>query len=71
MKTITIQLETLICPSCTQKIESSVKKVAGVQSVSVLFNSSRAKVTVDEATYNEGAVEMAIKRVGFKVLGVK
>ena len=42
MKTATIQLEALTCPSCVQKIENATKSVNGVEreSVKVLFNSS-------------------------------
>lgn len=40
MKKLTIQLETLTCPSCMQKIENATKALQGVQkeSVKVLFN---------------------------------
>ncbi len=43
MKTATIQLESLACPSCMQKIEAAVKSVQGVDAntVQVLFNSSK------------------------------
>ena len=42
MKSATIQLEALTCPSCLQKIESAVKSVGGVvqDSVKVMFNAS-------------------------------
>lgn len=41
MKKATIQLETLTCPSCVQKIEQATKSQVGVEkeSVKVLFNS--------------------------------
>ena len=46
MKSATIQLETLVCPSCMQKIESALKSLDGVDqdTVKVLFNSSKAKL---------------------------
>ena len=42
MKEATIQLETLTCPSCIQKIEGAMKKLEGVDkdSVKVMFNAS-------------------------------
>ena len=42
MQKATIQLETLTCPSCVQKIDSAVKSLKGVEkeSVKVSFNSS-------------------------------
>ena len=50
MKSATIQLETLTCPSCMQKIEGAVKGVAGVDqdSVKVMFNASKVKLSFDE-----------------------
>jgi len=45
----TIQLETLTCPSCIQKIEGAVKNLEGIEkeSVKVLFNASKLKVDFD------------------------
>lgn len=50
MQKATIQLETLTCPSCLQKIDKAVKALEGVdkESVEVLFNSSKVKVNYDE-----------------------
>ncbi|HRL52519.1 MAG TPA: metal-binding protein, partial [Enterococcus aquimarinus] len=43
MQKATIQLETLSCPSCLQKIENAMKGLNGIDkdSVKVLFNSSK------------------------------
>ena len=47
----TLQLETLACPTCMQKIEGAIKQVEGVdqESVKVLFNASKAKFEFDDA----------------------
>ncbi|MBU5677211.1 cation transporter [Alkaliphilus sp. MSJ-5] len=71
MITKTYQLETLTCPSCTMKIEASVKKMIGVEKVEVLFNSSRVKVSFDEAVQNSDEIKNTIEKVGFDVLGIK
>lgn len=71
MTTKTYQLETLVCPSCTAKIEGALKKTNGVQKSEVLFNSSRARVTFDESVVESEAIKKAIEAVGFEVLGVK
>src|SRR5699024_4099630 len=58
-----IQLETLSCPSCMQKIENAVKGLNGVNqdSLKVLFNASKVKVDFDSETitinYNEKSIE--------------
>ena len=49
MQKAVIQLETLSCPSCMQKIENAVKGLNGVNqdSLKVLFNASKVKVDFD------------------------
>ena len=50
MQKATIQLETLTCPSCMQKIENGVKSLDGVdkKNIKVLFNSSKVRVEYDD-----------------------
>ncbi len=69
MKNATIQLESLTCPSCLQKIEAAVKAVQGVDvdSVQVLFNASKVKLNFDDAQVAIEDIENALKRVGYEV----
>ena len=69
MKTATIQLETLTCPSCLQKIENAVKVLGGVEkdSVQVLFNSSKVKVNFNDDLIGIGEIEKAITQLGYEV----
>ena len=73
MKEATIQLETLACPSCLQKVEAAVKSVDGVEkdSVKVLFNSSKAKLNFDEEKASIEEIENAITKVGYEVIKSK
>ena len=75
MKKATIQLETLTCPSCIQKIEGALKKVEGIDnaSVNIRFNASKTKVNFDEEKVSIHQIEEAIRRMGYPVLssGVK
>lgn len=71
MTTKTYQLETLTCPSCMAKIEGALKRTEGVRQAEVLFNSSRAKVSYDEAAVDSAALVKTIESLGFKVLGEK
>ncbi len=70
MKKATIQLGTLTCPSCLQKIDNAVKSVDGVdkESVNVMFNSSKAKFVFDEGKTSIENVENAITTLGYEVL---
>lgn len=69
MKTATIQLETLTCPSCMLKIEGAIKTLDGVDndSINVSFNSSRARLDFDEDKLSIDEIENAISKVGYEV----
>ena len=69
MKSATIQLETLACPSCSQKIEGALKALDGIDkdSIKVLFNSSKVKLNFDEGKVSIDEIEEAIRRMGYDV----
>ena len=69
MKTAAIQLGTLTCTSCVQKIESALKSLDGVEkdSVKVLFNSSKAKFNFDDTKLTIEQLENAITVLGYDV----
>lgn len=69
MKTATIQLEALTCPSCVKKIENATKSLNGVEreSVKVLFNSSKVKFEFDDEKLSVQDVEKAITALGYEV----
>lgn len=73
MKQATIQLETLSCPSCLQKIENAVKGLDGVvkDSVKVMFNASKVKTEFDEAKISMDQINQAIEALGYGVLKAK
>ncbi|HCG62728.1 MAG TPA: heavy metal-binding protein [Sphaerochaeta sp.] len=71
MKHITLQLETLTCPSCMAKIDGMMKKTDGVVKAEVLFNSSRVKAEIDESIVSTAQVKQRIEALGYKVLGEK
>ena len=70
MKRATLQLETLTCPSCMQKIENATKALNGVdkESVKVMFNSSKVKLDFDDEKVSIEDVEKAITAMGYEVL---
>ncbi len=65
------QLEPLTCPSCIKKIESTLSKTNGVESVKVLFNSSKVKTEFDEAKIGAEHLKNAIVKLGYPVLNSK
>lgn len=70
MKKAILQLETLACPTCMQKIERAIKSVAGVDkdSVKVLFNASKAKANFDTSLTNIEEITNAVRAIGYDVL---
>ena len=73
MQKATIQLETLSCPSCLQKIENAVKGLTGVHkdSLKVLFNASKVKVDFDPETITIDDIQEAIENLGYPVIKSK
>jgi copper chaperone len=71
MKNKIYQLETLTCPSCILKIQGTVKKIAGVNKVQVLFNASKVKVEFDESIVRGEYIRKTIETLGYDVLGEK
>lgn len=73
MKSATIQLETLTCPSCMLKIEGALKGLEGIdkESTKVSFNTSKAKLDFDEDKISIEDIEAAIKKVGYVVIKSK
>ena len=70
MQKATIQLETLTCPSCMQKIENGVKSLDGVNknNIKVLFNSSKLRVEYDDEKVSIKDIENAIDKLGYEVM---
>lgn len=70
MQKATIQLETLTCSSCMQKIENGVKSLEGVnkESLKVLFNSSKVRVEFDDEKVSIEDIENVIDKLGYEVL---
>ena len=70
MQQAIIQLETLTCPSCLQKIEGAIGKLAGIDkdSLKVMFNASRVRVDFNDNDISIDQIEEAIQNLGYKVL---
>ena len=69
MSKAVLQLETLTCPSCVQKIDKAVKALEGIdkESVNVLFNSSKVKLDFDAEVLSIEKIENAITSLGYEI----
>ncbi|MDN5844366.1 MAG: cation transporter [Alcaligenaceae bacterium] len=71
MKQVTFNMEPFTCPSCITKIEKTIAKMEGIQTVKVMFNSGRVRVEFDEAHTHADALQSTIERLGYPVLSSK
>ncbi|HBM74977.1 MAG TPA: heavy metal-binding protein [Clostridiaceae bacterium] len=71
MKKAEFQLETVTCPSCIKKIESTLNKTEGVDSAKVLFSSSKVKAEFDESKISAEKIKEVISNLGYSVLSSK
>lgn len=73
MQKATIQLETLSCPSCLQKIDNAVKRINGVDqdSVKIMFNASKVKLNFDSVAVAIENIEKAIEDLGYPIIETK
>lgn len=71
MSNVTMQLETLSCPTCIKKIEGALTKTEGVKSAKLLFNASKAKVEYDSDKVTSEGLKSIIEKLGYEVLKVK
>lgn len=69
MQKANIQLETLTCPSCLQKIEGALNGLAGIdkESLKVMFNASKVKVNFDGEALSIDDIEKSIQDLGYEV----
>ncbi|WP_404330852.1 heavy-metal-associated domain-containing protein [Mesobacillus maritimus] len=65
------QLEPLTCPSCIKKIETTLNKMVGMQTVRVLFNSSKVKTEFDATIIQATEVENILQKLGYQVISAK
>lgn len=68
MRTAKLSTEPFTCPSCIQKIENTLGREKGVESVQVMFNSSKVKVTFDETAVKAEALADIVTKLGYPVL---
>jgi copper chaperone len=70
MTKIIMKLDTLTCPSCMTKIENTLSKMDGVNSVKVLFNASKIKVEVEPEVEGE-TLKQTVEGLGYAVKELK
>ncbi|MCS1351492.1 heavy metal translocating P-type ATPase [Mechercharimyces sp. CAU 1602] len=67
----TMQISGMTCASCAIRTEKGLKKVNGVQDVSVNFALENAKITYDSSLTSEGEFQKEIEGLGYEVVTEK
>lgn len=63
--TATYKVGGMTCDACAANIETSVGEIEGVLSARVSYKEGEAEVTYDPGKLEPGAVEAAVKRMGY------
>ena len=70
MKKIKIAIGGMHCASCGTNIERSIKKIKGVQQVTINVMLKKGYVTMDDQV-TEDAIKQAVTKTGYKVTTVE
>ncbi len=70
MKKIKLTIEGMHCGSCAGNIESSLKKISGVNEVSVSVMTNKGIIEAEDSV-SEEELKAAVKKVGYEVISIE
>jgi P-type Cu+ transporter len=70
VKDVIIPISGMTCASCANSVEKAIKKLPGIQEVSVNFASEKAKVIYNSAEVRISEIKDAITNAGYKAMDV-
>lgn len=70
MKKIKLTIEGMHCASCGSNIERAVRKIKGVDSVSVSLMTNKAIIEAEESVSID-KIKRSISRIGYNVINVE
>jgi Cu+-exporting ATPase len=65
---VTIPIGGMTCAACAQRIERSIKKLAGIETVMVNLATEKASVVYDPQTVRLSTIKETIEKIGYKAL---
>ena len=68
MQQTTIKIKGLDCASCAEKIEKTLLREKGIESVSVHIGSEKVEVAFDSSSISQKRIERAIEALGYEVV---
>ncbi|WP_139193854.1 heavy metal translocating P-type ATPase [Anaerobacillus alkalidiazotrophicus] len=66
METVEFTVRGMSCASCVNRVEKAIKKIEGIDSVSVNLATNQAQVKYDPAQVKNGQIVEAINKLGFE-----
>ena len=70
-QSVTIPIGDMTCAACAQRVEKALKKLEGVESVSVNFATEKATVVYHPQQLRLSAIREVIEKAGYRVLEFK
>ena len=70
-KEVIIPVDGMTCASCSSFVEKSIKKLEGIENVSVNLATEKAKVNYDPSIIRVSAIKQAIIKAGYKPLDIE
>lgn len=71
MTNITLQLDNLTCPSCMNKIITTINGLHGVEKIKILFDAGKARVAFDDDIVSEDDIIHTIENIGYPANRIK
>jgi copper chaperone len=66
METANIRIEGMTCEGCVKSVTRTLQAVPGVQSVDVLLEEGKARVTFDPGKTKLAELKRAVERAGYQ-----
>ncbi len=67
IKKVSLPVEGMTCASCVARVEKALKKIDGLQNVSVNFATEKASFEIDESKVNAKQITEIVEDAGYKI----
>ncbi len=69
MNRLTLKIDGMHCDGCAERIQTVVRKQAGVQEAEVSYAAGEARIRYNPHAVTESALAEVVERAGFRVTG--
>ena len=64
---ISLQIDGMTCVSCENRIENTLRKINGIESVKASYTDARASITYDANVIDQNSIENIIESLDYQV----